>query len=58
MDSSFREEGSEQTQQNTKSSFMALGAALNIVRWLASLIKLTAEEQEQAGIHTDRLGDE
>jgi len=57
MDSSFREEGSE-TQQNTKSSFGMFRQALSIIQWLASLINLTAEEQEQAGIYRDRLGDE
>jgi len=57
MDSSFREEESER-QQNTKSSLMMLGQVLSIVKWLAGLITMTAEEQQQAGIHLDRLGDE
>lgn len=57
MDSSFREEGSD-TQEQAKRSFMSLRSPVSIIRWLAGLISLTEEEQENAGIYLDRLGDE
>ena len=57
MDSSFPEKGSD-AQEQAKSSFMSLRSPVSIIRWLARLITLTEEEQENAGIHLDRLGDE
>jgi hypothetical protein len=30
----------------------------NLIKWLASLIQWTEEEQEEAGIYMDRLGGE
>jgi hypothetical protein len=53
MDSSFRERGSD-TQQAPTSFFASLRILGSIVRWLASLIKLTEEEQEDAGIYLGR----
>ena len=47
MDSSFREQGS-----------VNLIRLPNLIKWLVSLIKLTEEEQEEAGIYIDRLWDE
>ena len=57
MDSSFREQGSD-TQQDPKRFFVSLPILPGIIKWLASLIKLTEEEQEEAGIYLGRLGDE
>ena len=57
MDSSFREQGSD-TQQDPKRSFVSVPILPSLIKWLASLIKLTEEEQEEAGIYLGRLGDE
>ena len=57
MDSSFREQGSG-TQQNPKRFLASLPILPGIIKWLANLIKLTEEEQEEAGIYLGRLGDE
>ena len=57
MDSSFREQGSG-TQQDPKSFVASLPILRNIIKWLASLIKLTEEEQKDAGIYLDRPGGE
>ncbi len=57
MDSSFREQGSG-TQQNPKRFLASLPILNNIIKWMTGLIKLTEEEQEEAGIYLDRLGDE
>jgi len=57
MDSSFREQGSG-TQQDSKRFLASLARLPNLIKWLVSLIKLTEEEQEEAGIYIDRLWDE
>ena len=56
MDSSVDEPESK-TQQTTR-SFMILRRLASIIQWLASLIHLTEEEREDAGIYLDRPGDE
>lgn len=55
MDGSFREQGSD-TQPEPKRFFSV--SLPRIMQWLAGLIKLTEEEQEEAGIYLDRLGGE
>jgi hypothetical protein len=63
MDNSFQRQESD-TQQ--KSGFLAslqifdsiLPLMRHSVNWLAGLIKLTEEEQEDAGIYLGRLGGE
>jgi hypothetical protein len=57
MDNSFPEEGSR-TQQGPKRFLVSLPILGNLIKWLASLIQWTEEEQEEAGIYTDRLGGE
>jgi hypothetical protein len=57
MDSSFREQGPG-TQQDPKRFFVPLLILASLIKWLVSLIKLTEEEQEQAGIYIDRMWDE
>ena len=57
MDSSFREQGSG-TQQNPKRFIASLPILDNIIKWMTSLIRLTEEEQEEAGIYLDRPGGE
>ncbi|MGZ9226104.1 MAG: hypothetical protein ACXW4M_11175 [Anaerolineales bacterium] len=57
MESSFREEGSG-AQQDPKRFFVSLPILPSIIKWLASLIKLTEEEREDAGIYLGRLGGE
>ena len=57
MDSSFREQGSG-TQQDSKRFLASLARLPNLIKWLVSLIRLTEEEQEEAGIYIDRLWDE
>lgn len=58
MDSSFREEGSAtQQQQTAQRSFRSLRASLTIIEWLQGLFRLTEQEQQDAGIYLDRLGD-
>ncbi|HUE97742.1 MAG TPA: hypothetical protein VMN99_00730 [Anaerolineales bacterium] len=54
MDSSFREQGSD-TQQDPKRFLVSLTIFTNLINWLVGLIKLTEEEQEEAGIYLDRL---
>jgi hypothetical protein len=54
MDSSFREQGSG-AQQDPKRFFVSLPILPSIIKWLASLIKLTEEEREDAGIYLGRL---
>jgi hypothetical protein len=56
MDSSFHEQESK-TQQTTR-SFTSLRRLASIIQWLAGLIHLTEEEQEQAGIYLDHPGGE
>jgi len=57
MDNSFHEQGSH-TQQDPKSFLVSLPILGNLIKWLASLIQWTEEEQEDAGIYIDRLGGE
>ena len=54
MDNSFDEQGSR-TQQSPSSFLVSLPIVANLIKWLASLIQWTEEEQEGAGIHIDRL---
>ncbi len=56
MDNSIREQESNTRDQK---SFLAGVLILNsIINWLVSFIKLTEEEQQDAGIYPGRLGDE
>lgn len=61
MDSSFREHGSGTQQQGSitqpdpKRFLVSLTVLASLIKWLAGLIKLTEEEQEDAGIYLDRL---
>lgn len=59
MDHSFREQGSS-TQQNRspRAYWTNLPILGNIIRLLTDLFHWTDEEWEDAGIYTDRLGDE
>ena len=57
MDSSFREQGSD-TQKAPRSFLASLRIFASLINWLAGLIRLTEEEQEQAGIYLDRPGGE
>lgn len=57
MDSSFHEPESG-TQQQTTRSFPSLPRLASIIQWLAALIHMTEEEQEQAGIYLDHPGGE
>jgi len=57
VDNSFPEHGAG-TQQDTKSFLVSLPIIDSTIQWLASLIKLTAEEVESAGIYLGRLGGE
>jgi hypothetical protein len=56
MDNSFHRQAIETRQ---KRGFLAsLQIFDRIINWLAGLIKLTEEEQEDAGVYPGRLGDE
>ena len=56
MDNSFHRQGQgSDTQQDQKSFLVSLPILASIIQWLASLIKLTEEEQEEAGIYLGRL---
>jgi hypothetical protein len=55
MDNSFPEEGSH-TQPDPKRFLVSLPILGNLIRWLASLIQWTEEQQEEAGIYMDRPG--
>ena len=57
MNNPVQEQGSH-AQQDPKSFLVSLPFLENIIKWLASLIQWTEEEQEQAGIYLDRLGGE
>ena len=57
MDSSFREQGSD-TQKASRSFLASLRILASLINWLAGLIRLTEEEQEEAGIYLDRPGGE
>ena len=58
MDNSFHKQGSRTQQQSPRSWLVSLPILANLIQWLASLIRWTEEEQEEAGIHIDHLGSE
>jgi len=59
MDNSFHRQGQgSDTQQDRKSFLVSLPILASILQWLASLFKLTEEEQEEAGIYLGHLGGE
>ena len=58
MDNSFHKQGSRTQQQSPRSWLVSLPILANLIKWLASLIQLTEEEQEEAGIYLGRLGGE
>lgn len=45
-------------QQDPKGFWVSLPTLSSLINWLAGIIKLTEEEQEEAGIYLDRLGGE
>ena len=56
MDNSIHEQESDtQDRQSLLAGLLILNGIMN---WLLSLIKLTEEEQQDAGIYPGRLGDE
>jgi hypothetical protein len=56
MDNSFHRQGQgSDTQQDRKRFLVSLPILASVLKWLASLIKLTEEEQEEAGIYLGRL---
>jgi len=57
MDSSFREQGSD-TQKAPRRFLASLRILASLINWLAGLLRLTEEEQEEAGIYLDRPGGE
>ncbi len=57
MGNSIREQGSA-TRQDPKRFLVSLTILVSLIKWLVSLINLTEEEQQDAGIYIDRLGDE
>ena len=57
MDSSFREQESD-TQKAPKSFLERLPILASLINWLVAFIRLTEEEQEDAGIYLDRPGGE
>ena len=57
MDGSFREQGSGRLQA-PKSFVAGLQILASLISWLAGFIRLTEDEQEEAGIYLDRLGGE
>ena len=58
MDGSFREQGPGPQSEPKRFLLVSLTSLHRIIQWLAGLIKLTEEEQEDAGIYLDRLGGE
>lgn len=52
MDSSFREQGSD-TQKALPGFWAGPRILASLINWLASLIRLTEEEREEAGIYLD-----
>ena len=56
MDNSIHEQESDTRDQ--KSLLAGLLILNSIMNWLLSLIRLTEEEQQDAGIYHGRLGDE
>jgi hypothetical protein len=57
MDSSFREQGSG-TPKAPRSFLARLWIFASLIHWLVDLLKLTEEEQGEAGIYLDRPGGE
>jgi len=57
MDNSIHQQGSD-NQQDPKNLLESLPILGNLIKWLAGLIELTEEEQEEAGIYLARLGGE
>lgn len=57
MDDSFPEAASG-TQEHPNRFLVSLTTLASIMKWLAGLITLTEEEQEEAGIYLDRPGGE
>jgi hypothetical protein len=55
MDSSFRE---SDTQKASTGFWAGLKILVSLIDWLASLIRLTEEEREEAGIYLDHPGGE
>ena len=63
MDNSFHRQESETQQKGGNLAGLQVFESLlplmrRSVNWLAGLIKLTEEEQEDAGVYPGRLGDE
>lgn len=56
MDNSFRQQESETRQSN--GFFVNLQILSGLLHWLAGLIRLTEEEQEDAGIFPDGIHDQ
>jgi hypothetical protein len=56
MDNSIHEQESDRRDQ--KSLLAGLLILNGMMNWLLSLIRLTEEEQQDAGIYPGRLGDE
>ena len=56
MDNSIHEQDSDTRDQ--KSLLAGVLIINSIINWLINLIKLTDEEQQDAGIYRGRLGDE
>ena len=57
MDNTIREQGSA-THQDPKSFLASLLILAGIIKELAGFVKLTEEEQEDAGIYLGRLSNE
>jgi hypothetical protein len=57
MSSSLREQ-EPGLQQDPKGFLVNLPTLASLIVWLSGFIKLTEEEQENAGIYLDRLGGE
>lgn len=60
---SFRQQESDTQQKDSfLDSLQVFDSLLRLMRhsvnWLAGLLKLTEEEQEEAGVYLGRLGDE
>lgn len=60
MDNSFHRQGQGSDTQQDQKRFLAVSRPIldSIIKCLASLIMLTEEEQEEAGIYLGRLGGE
>ena len=57
MDESVPEQRSS-TPQDTKIDWGILPALSSVIKWLASFMQLTEAEQEEAGIHVERVDGE